>query len=88
MIKHKCNKILNKTIGQCISNFPNNLDFWKIGAYNEYENNNNALAARNLFLKCLRLNMNNIDAHIDYFIFELKFVEKIIKRRKLLIVNI
>jgi len=62
------------------------VDFWKIAAYNEFENNSNALAARSLFQKCLRLNSNELEAHLEYFIFELKFVEKIVLRRNLLAV--
>lgn len=58
------------------------IDFWKIAAYNEFENNSNALAARNIFQKCLRMNPTNLEAYIEYFIFELKFVEKIVLRQK------
>jgi len=87
LIKHKCSNILNKEIGVCLANHPNNLDFWKIAAYNEYENNLNTFVARNLFQKCLRMNKDNIQAYLDYFTFEIKFVEKILERRKILSVN-
>ena len=86
LIRHKCHNILNKEIGLCLVNHPQNLDFWKIAAYNEFENNSNSLAARNLFQKCLRLNRDNVDAHLEYFIFELKFVEKIVERKNFLTV--
>jgi len=84
LIKHKCHNILNKEIGFCLVNHPNNLDFWRIAAYNEFEYNSNSLAARNILQKCLRLNRDNIDAHLEYFIFELKFVEKVVDRRNIL----
>lgn len=84
LIKHRCTNILNKEIGQCLANHPNNLNFWKIAAYNEYENNLNTFVARNLFQKCLRMNKDNLLAYLEYFIFEIKFVEKIMERRKIL----
>ncbi len=84
LIKHKCTNILNKEIGFCLANHPNTLDFWKIAAYNEYENNLNTFVARNLFQKCLRMNKDNLQAYLEYYIFEIKFVEKILERRKIL----
>jgi len=87
LIKHKCANILNKEIGQCLATHPNNLNFWKIAAYNEYENNLNTFVARNLFQKCLRMNKENLQAYLDYFLFEIKFVEKILERRKILASN-
>lgn len=84
LIRNKCNNLLNKEIGVCLSNHPQVLDFWKIAAYNEYENNLNAFVARNIFQKCIRMNKNNINAYLEYFIFEIKFIEKILERRKIL----
>ncbi len=88
LIKHKCHNIINREIGSCLVNNPYNLDFWRIAAYNELENNSNFLSARNIFQKCLRLNKKNYEAHLDYFIFELKFVQKIVERRTMLSVSI
>ena len=84
LIRNKCNNLLNKEIGVCLSNHPQVLDFWKIAAYNEYENNLNAFVARNIFQKCIRMNKNNINAYLEYFIFEIRFIEKILERRKIL----
>jgi U3 small nucleolar RNA-associated protein 6 len=84
LIKHKSYNILNKEMGHCLSIYPHNLLFWKIAAYNEFEYKNNALVARNYFQKSLRINKTNFEAYLDYFIFELKFIEKIIKRRSFL----
>jgi hypothetical protein len=68
----------------CLALHPQNLDFWKIAAYNEYENNFNSSNARNFFQKSLRINKNNLNAYLDYFTFELKFVQKINERKSLL----
>ena len=87
LIKHKCHNVLNREIGHCLVNHPYNLDFWRIAAYNEFENNSNFLASRNIFQKCLRINKNNFEAHLDYFVYELKFVQKIVERRQFLSVN-
>jgi hypothetical protein len=87
LIRNKCHNILNKEIGECLINFPNNLTFWRIAAYNEFENNFNSISARNLFQKCVRINKNKFEAYHDYFIFELKFAEKVLERRKILTVR-
>jgi hypothetical protein len=87
LLKHKCHGILNREIGNCLINHPHKLDFWRIAAYNEFENNFNTIAARNIFQKSLRLNKHNLEANLDYFVFELKFVEKIMQRRNLLLNN-
>ena len=86
LIKNKCNKVLNKEIGKCLIKFPRNLIFWKIAGYNEFENNLNTKQARTLFLKCIRLNPI-IDAYINYFVFEIKFAEKVSERRNLVLQN-
>lgn len=67
-----------------MANNASNIDFWKIAAYNEFENNFNSLVARNIFQKCIRINRNTILSYLEYFIFELKFVEKIVNRKKAL----
>ena len=85
LISNRCNNVLNKEIGKCLVKFPTNLTFWKIAAYNEFENNFNSLTARNLFQKCIRLNSKNINAYLDYFVFEIKFAEKIAERKNILI---
>jgi hypothetical protein len=84
LISHKCSNLLNKEIGVCIANNPKDLDFWRIAAYNEHENNLNTFVARNIFQKCIRMNKENINSYLDYFLFEIKFVEKILERKKIL----
>lgn len=87
LIKHKSFNVLNKEIGPCLSTNPHNLTFWNIAAYNEFENKGNALTARTFLQKCLRMNKNNIEAYINYFNFELKFLQKIVERRNILLGN-
>jgi len=87
LVKHKCHNIINREIGPCLVKNPYNLDFWRIAAYNEFENNSNFIASRNIMQKCIRINKNNYEAHLDYFTFELKFVQKMVERRNLLTVN-
>lgn len=84
LVHNKCTKTLNVDAAACLSNFPTNVLFWKIAAYNEFENNNDALSARALFQKCLRLNKKKIEAVVDYFVFEIKFAEKLQNRRRML----
>lgn len=81
LIQNNCNSILNKEIGKCLTKHPTNILFWKIAAYNEFENNLNSLSARNLFQTCIRLNAKNLNSYLEYFIFEIKFAEKITERR-------
>ena len=84
LLVNKCNNILNKEIGRCLTLHPTNIIFWKIAAYHEYEDNLNFNNARNLFQKCIKLNSNNIDAYIEYFCFELIFAENLTQRRNIL----
>ncbi len=87
LVKHKCHNIINREIGACLVNNPYNLDFWRIAYYNEMDNNSNFLAARKILQKCLRINKKNIEAHLDYFVFELKFVQIIAERQSMLTVS-
>jgi hypothetical protein len=84
LLKHRCYGILNRELGTCVLNHPHNIDFWKLAAYNEFENGFNTIAARNIFQKCLRLNRRSLEANLEYFVFELQFVYKIMQRRNML----
>ena len=84
LLVNKCNNILNKEIGRCLTLHPTNIIFWKIAAYHEYEDNLNFNNARNLFQKCIKLNSNNIEAYLEYFCFELIFAENLTQRRNIL----
>ena len=71
-------------MGKCLVKFPSNLTFWKIAIYNEFENNKNFITARQLAQKCIRLNANELNAYIDYFVFEIKFAEMLMERKHIL----
>jgi len=81
LIKSKSTKTINKVIGRSLLTNPSEIDIWKFAVYYEYEVNNNIQNSRELFQKCIRINERNINAHLEYFIFEIVFVEKVLQRR-------
>ena len=84
LLTNKCNDILNKEIGKCLTMHPTKIIFWKIAAYHEYEDNLNFQNARNLLQKCIKLNPGNLDAYLEYFTFELIFAENLTQRKNIL----
>ena len=84
LLNNKCNDILNKEIGKCLTMHPTKIIFWKIAAYHEYEDNLNFQNARNLLQKCIQLNPNNLEAYLEYFTFELIFAENLTQRKNIL----
>ena len=84
LLINKCNDILNKEIGRCLTMHPTKIIFWKIAAYHEYEDNLNFQNARNILQKCIKLNPGNIEAYLEYFTFELVFAENLIQRKNIL----
>ena len=84
LLVNKCNEILNKEIGRCLTMHPTKILFWKIAAYHEYEDNLNFQNARNLLQKCIKLNNNNVEAYLEYFTFELIFAENLTQRKNIL----
>ena len=88
LIVNKCNDILNKEIGRCLTMHPTKIIFWKIAAFHEYEDNLNFQNARNLLQKCIKLNPGNIDAYLEYFTFELIFAENMTQRKNILLGNV
>ena len=87
LLVNKCNDILNKEIGKCLTMHPTKIIFWKIAAYHEYEDNLNFQNARNLLQKCIKLNPSNLDAYLEYFTFELVFAENLTQRKNILYGN-
>ena len=84
LLTNKCNDILNKELGRCLTMHPTNITYWKIAAYHEYEDNLNFQNARNLLQKCIKLNPGNLDAYLEYFTFELIFAENLTQRKNIL----
>ena len=85
LIVNKCSDILNKEIGRCLTLHPTNINFWKIAAYHEYEDNLNFQNARSLLQKCIKFNQYNIDAYLEYFTFEIIFAKNFIERKDILL---
>ena len=85
LIVNKCSDILNKEIGRCLTLHPTNINFWKIAAYHEYEDNLNFQNARSLLQKCIKFNPYNIQAYLEYFTFEIIFAKNFIERKDILL---
>ena len=85
LISNKCSDILNKEIGRCLTLHPTNINFWKIAAYHEYEDNLNFQNARSLLQKCIKFNQYNIQAYLEYFTFEIIFSKNFIERKDILL---
>ena len=87
LLVNKCNDILNKEIGRCLTLHPTNVTFWKIAAYHEYEDNLNFQNARSLLQKCIKFNPSNKEAYLEYFTFEIIFAKNFIERKDILLGN-
>lgn len=80
-----------KAISNAMSMNWNSLDIWLLAVYYQVEMNNNPFKARKIFLKGLKMNPerrvynqffpHDKDFWLEYFRFELKFLE-IVKKRK------
>lgn len=63
------------------------LFIWLTAIYFEFEVNQNPFSARRLFLRCMQMNSGQPRAWIEYARFEMKFIEKVSKRKELLGLN-
>ena len=77
-------KLLFKALTQALSHNPANLSFWLIGVYYEFEIMRNPFKARKLFFKALRINGSKFDYWLEYFAFEVKFLEILTKRAQII----
>ena len=84
LLANKCNDILNKEIGRCLTLHPTKIVFWKVAAYHEYEDNLNFQNARSLLQKCIKFNPLNEEAYLEYFCFEIIFAKNFIERKNIL----
>ena len=84
LLANKCNDILNKEIGRCLTLHPTKIVFWKVAAYHEYEDNLNFQNARSLLQKCIKFNPLNVEAYLEYFCFEIIFAKNFIERKNIL----
>ena len=79
LLVNKCNEILNKEIGRCLTLHPSKIIFWKIA-----EDNLNFQNARNLLQKCIKFNQYNVEAYLEYFTFEIIFAKNFVERKDIL----
>jgi len=84
LLANKCNDILNKEIGRCLTLHPTKIVFWKVAAYHEYEDNLNFQNARSLLQKCIKFNPLNEESYLEYFCFEIIFAKNFIERKNIL----
>lgn len=80
----KSNKLLGKAFAQAIQYHPLNVGMWVSAAKWEFEENNNAEAARVLLQRALRINSTSKDLWREYFRFELLYWEKMSRRAEVL----
>ena len=73
-----------KALSLALSHNANNLKFWLLGVYYEFDVQKNPFKARKLFFKALKLNGRNLDFWLEYFSFEIKFLAILAKRAKFL----
>ncbi|KAL4453212.1 hypothetical protein ABPG74_015443 [Tetrahymena malaccensis] len=63
---------------------PYNLDLWLSAAYYESDVNGNPFKGRKIFYKALKQNTKAVSFWIEYFKYEVKFIEKVMTRQILL----
>lgn len=77
-------KVIYEVYSKLLQLQPTNIDAWLSAAKFEFEENSNALGARLLFQRGLRLNSESTRLWLAYCQFELTYVAKLLARRKLL----
>ncbi|XP_065846772.1 U3 small nucleolar RNA-associated protein 6 homolog isoform X2 [Oscarella lobularis] len=82
--KEGSHRKLSQVYGSALQYHPRNSGLWIAAAKAEFEVNKNVSAARNVMLKGLRLNPESKYLWWEYFRFEMLYVDKIRKRRRVL----
>lgn len=82
--KHKIFKKIYTIYNQLLQLHPTHVQSWLNAANFEYEVVGSAKNARNLFQKALRFNKDSSKLWIEYALFELSYVTKLLNRRKIL----
>eukprot|EP01025_Chloroclados_australasicus_P014285 TRINITY_DN16693_c0_g4_i1.p1 TRINITY_DN16693_c0_g4~~TRINITY_DN16693_c0_g4_i1.p1 ORF type:complete len:723 (+),score=75.71 TRINITY_DN16693_c0_g4_i1:74-2242(+) len=83
-LETKSNKLLSKVFTRALKMHPNEPGFWIQAAAWEFEKQKNPKSARSLMLQAIRLCSNSKDVWVEYFRMELLYALKLIRRRKLL----
>lgn len=73
-----------KAVSNALKFNDKNLDLWLLAVYYEFEVNRSPFKARTIFHTALQVNGKDMDFWEAYFLFEIKFLDVIHKRRALL----
>jgi len=79
--KIKANKMFFKAVSNALTINWESLDIWLLAIYYHFEINKDPFKARKTFLKALKTNNKRKDFWLEYFRFELSFLEMIKKRK-------
>jgi U3 small nucleolar RNA-associated protein 6 len=74
----------NRVVSSAVQVHPDCLDFWLIAAYAELDIKGNLFSSRNLMLQALKVNDQTPKFYTEYLKFEVKFLDKLMERRKVL----
>ena len=74
----------NRVVSSAVQIHPDCLDFWLIAAYAELDIKGNLFSSRNLMLQALKLNETKPRFYTEYLKFEVKFLDKLMQRRRIL----
>ncbi|ANZ75038.1 BA75_02365T0 [Komagataella pastoris] len=79
--------VVEKIYSKMIQLHPTDTDLWISAAKFEFEENANAKNARTLLQRALRFNSEQEKMWLNYFVFELSYVSKLLLRRRILGLN-
>lgn len=77
-------KVVYKVYTRLLQLQPRNVNVWLSAAKYEYDYNKNVKSARNLLVRCLRFNGDELFPWLEFIKFELNYLSKLLIRRKLL----
>lgn len=75
---------LNRVLSTVLQMHPTVIDFWLISVYTELDIKGNMFASRNLMLQAIRNNPESAIFYVEYFRFEVHFLQKIKQRQEIL----
>lgn len=75
---------LNRVVSQAVQLHPGVLDFWLVGVYSELDLKGNLFSSRKLMLQAIRNNEDDAKFYVEYFRYELRFLEKVRQRSQIL----
>lgn len=81
--KHGSVKVVYRVYTRLLQLQPRNVNVWLSAANYEYDYNKNVKSARNLLVRCLRFNGDELYPWLEFIKFELNYLSKLLIRRKL-----